>query len=142
MSTIYQAFAEVSDIIKHSEYELIKLIPSKFIEFIENNEDKDYEVNINYELSINEQTLLSDTREILAVIYRDYLCEESERNEIIEKSRMYEESLKEKYNVDNIFKNKKEKILQEVEEKYYLIKQDKWYQKFWNIIKRKIKIWK
>jgi hypothetical protein len=40
--------------------------------------DKQYKLNIDYNININEQNLLSDTRIILSLIYRDYLLNEEE----------------------------------------------------------------
>ena len=66
--------------------------------------------DIDYSKNINEQNLLRDTRIILSLIYRDYICSEEKRQELIEKDRIeikeYEEKQKEKYDVNNIFENR------------------------------------
>jgi hypothetical protein len=73
-----QAFAEVYDILKHSEKEIYNKIPSDVINCITNNMDKEYKLHIDYNININKQNLLSDTRIILSLIYRDYLLNEEE----------------------------------------------------------------
>lgn len=106
-----KVFSEVYDIIYHMEKELYNKIPKKFIHFIKENKDDNYIVNIDYSKSINEQELLQQTRVMLSLIYRDYLCDEEERQELIEKDKKelkrIEDENREKYNPDDIFKNKK-----------------------------------
>ena len=54
---------------------------------------------------------MPDTRAILSLIYRDYICEETEKEILLKKDNeeinKYEEKLKEKYDIDNIFKNRR-----------------------------------
>ena len=52
---VYQnAFKEVSDILENTDEELIKKIPSKFIEFIRNNMNKNYITN-SYHVNVTEE---------------------------------------------------------------------------------------
>lgn len=110
-----QAFSEVYDIIYNME--IYKKIPKSFIELIDNNRDEHYKVNIDYEKSMNEQELQRGTRVILSLIYRDYLCSEEERKILIQKDKetleKIEEEIREKYNPDNIFKNRKNTEIKE-----------------------------
>lgn len=102
---------EVYDIINHMEKEMYSKIPKGFIEFIATNMEKRKNNIIDYSKNINEQELLPETRVILSLIYRDYLCEEDERREILRKDKAeiikYEEELKGKYDVQNIFEKRK-----------------------------------
>ncbi|MCI8833637.1 MAG: hypothetical protein HFJ19_05545 [Clostridia bacterium] len=125
MVEMKKAFAEVHDILKHSELEIQDKIPKKFLDMLEENEDKNYIINIDYDKDINNQELLPYTRDILAMVYTDYLCskeekekfllenekviEEQERQQIIEKNKAMGENL----NNTSIT----------------LIKKEKWYQK-------------
>jgi len=101
------AFTEVYDIINHMEPELKDKIPKKFVNLLKQNRDNDYETNIDYTKSITEQELLKDTKVILGLIYRDFLCSKEKRKELIEQDKKslieYEKSLREKYNPDNLF---------------------------------------
>ena len=105
-----QEFSEVYDIIFNME--LYNKIPKSFIELIDNNRDTSYKVNIDYSKSINEQELKKGTRVLLSLIYRDYLCNEEERQTLIKKDKeelkKAEEELRERYSPDNLFKNKSE----------------------------------
>lgn len=78
-----QAYSEVYNIINHFEKELYAKIPQSFINAIKKNRDLNYKVNIDYTKTINEQELLRETRVILSLIYRDYLCTDEQRKEII-----------------------------------------------------------
>lgn len=96
-----QAFSETYDIINHMEKELYNKISKKFIKFLEENRDVDYVVNIDYTKSINEQKLLKETRIILSLVYRDYICSSEKKHDLIEKDKKkYKEeqkALQEKY---------------------------------------------
>ena len=73
-NNINQAFSEVYDIVNHIEKDLYNKIPKKFIAMLEKNKDEKYVPQIDYSKSINEQKLLKDTRVILSLIYKDYIC--------------------------------------------------------------------
>ena len=107
------SFSEVYDIILHMDKELVKKIPEKFIKFVEQNKAEDYKTNIDYSKSINQQELQKGTRVILSIIYRDYLCSSEKKKELMQNDedelKRIEQKLREKYNLDNLFK-KKEKI--------------------------------
>ena len=109
-NTMNQSYSEVYDIIKHLDKKLYNKIPTGFIEMLRENMDNNYNVEIDYNKSINEQKLLKDTKIILSIIYRDYLCSEEKKKELIEKDKAdlvrYENELREKYNPDKIFKNR------------------------------------
>lgn len=100
---IRKAFAEINDIILHSEIEIQMKIPYKLKKLIKDNMDINYDIKIDYAKSINEQRLLSETRDILAMIYRDYLCKE-ERIEYTQNTKEIEK----KYDITKIFKNEKQ----------------------------------
>ena len=109
-NTMNQSYSEVYDIIKHLDKKLYNKIPTGFIEMLKENMDNNYNVEIDYNKSINEQKLLKDTKIILSIIYRDYLCSEEKKKELIEKDKAdlvrYEKELRERYNPDKIFKNR------------------------------------
>lgn len=77
-----KAFAEVYDIIYHMDGELIDLIPDDFLDMVENEMDEDYDVNIDYDKNLNDQDLLPETRAIITIVYRDYLCDEAEKEKL------------------------------------------------------------
>lgn len=95
-----KAFTEVNIILNQAGEELINKVPEKLLELIKNNEDKNYQVNISEEISYEEQNLMEETKNILALIYRKYWCNEEERkayDEILKKNQIIKE-LEEKVN--------------------------------------------
>lgn len=120
VGTINQSFTEVYDIVKHLDNSLYNKIPNQFIEMLKQNMDTNYNVNIDYSKKINEQELLQDTKVILSLIYRDYICSKEKSQELIEKDKLelkqYEEELKEKHSIENIFKiRKQEQTMQQIQ---------------------------
>lgn len=148
-NSINQAFTEVYDIIIHMEDELIQKIPQDFLNIIKSNRDLSWDLNIDYNESINTQEILHETRIILSLIYRDYICNSEERNQLLKKEKIEiqreEEILSKKYEID--FKTRKEKNkqmneIQKEEKNVYIqeIKQEKWYEKIINKILKIFKI--
>lgn len=64
-------FAEVLDIINNSEKEVKAKIPEKLYQQFEKNTDKSYKVNIDYSKEDWDNNISEETKEILALIYRD-----------------------------------------------------------------------
>ena len=141
-----EAFTEVNEIIKLMPEELVNKIPSKFREMINEEKDEQYKPDIKEPLEkckLKEETII-----ILGLIYRDFLCSPEERKKLHEKDakelqevkKAIEEEARQKYNPEDLFKNKKneEKVTykEETEEKSMtIVQEEKWYQKIFNIIK-------
>lgn len=141
-----EALTEVFDIINNSEQEIKNKIPRKLLEFLKDNVKKDYIVDIDYNNDDWDKKIKQDTKEILALIYRDYLVDQEEREQLIieeaKEEERIEQELREKYNPDNIFKKSKH-IEEQKEETSLIAAEDIWYKRFINKIlnffKRKIK---
>lgn len=131
MNDIRRAYSEVSAILDLLDDEYISKVPRKFIEFIDNEKDNEYFININPNVPLEKQELLPDTINILAMLKLDYWCDtEEEKLELLnilnKNEEEYQEQLREKYNPENLFKNndknKEEKSLTIIEEKSFIIK--------------------
>ena len=143
-----EASAEINEILKYLPKEEVEKIPSKLREFFKEVSSKDYVTNINPNMPLDKQQIKEKTKDIIALIYRNYWCSEEERKELdqklIENDRKFEEELREKYNPDNIFKNnvtttkEEESEVKEAKIEQSLVLQEtgKWYQRFLNMIKR------
>lgn len=111
-NTYTKAYVEILEIINYMGQEYKKKIPSKLLNFFEENKDLDYEYNLE---CLNESTFfLKETLIILALIEQKYWATEKER-EILDKAlkeneKKYQEDLREKYNPDNLFSNRNIKI--------------------------------
>lgn len=138
-----KAVSEVIDILKHSEIEVTQKIPKKFIEFLTKNSDRNYIPNIDYSEENWENSIEEDAKVLIALIYRDYIMSEEEKEKVIEEAKRQEQEIREKYNPDNLFK-KNSKIEneksqddteQEVQKSLLIIKEEKWYERIINKIK-------
>lgn len=105
-----EGISETLDILKHMEKVYTDKLPTKFKEFLEKNQMKNYVPNLDHSKKINEMNIKEKTKEILAVIYMNYWCTAQEKSEYMnllnENEKKYQEDLKERYNSDNLFKNK------------------------------------
>lgn len=131
------ALAEVYDIIQHSAKEVKEKIPANFMQFLKNNMSQE-KVNIDYRISIMEQqNLQPETKVILGIIYRDFLCDQGKKEVLLlkEKKELAESEIKkrEQYNVDNLFKKEEIKPVKNMELIVY--QEEKWYSKIWNKLK-------
>ena len=106
-----QSLSELNKILHYMDGSYFNKLPEKFIKFVENNMDKDYRPNISENIPISEQELKKDTKVLLSLLYRNYWCDEEEKERLkqedIIKKIEYEKELREKYNPDNIFKDSK-----------------------------------
>lgn len=147
-----KACTEVLTIIPHIEQEYSRKIPIKFIKMLEKISDKEYVPNYDISKKLKEQELLEETRAILALIYRDYICTKEEREILLLKEKeerdRIEKEKQEKYNIDfeKIVNNRKqkniiEKLETENETGLIEMQEQKWYKKILNkilqIFKRK-----
>ena len=105
---------QVNEILKYMAPNLKARIPKKFISYFENNKSQNYNWSIDTSLPLEKQNLLTPTKEILTLLYRDYICDDIEKIKIQktlnENDIKYQEKLKEIYNPNNVFKNKQKNI--------------------------------
>ena len=106
-----KAFTEVYEILKVTPIELTSKIPTKFRKIIEENRDKEYRFQL--EESFDEKDLKEETIVILGLIYRDFLADPEEREELqlkdTEAIKKVEEGIKQKYDIENVFDSRKSK---------------------------------
>jgi len=74
-----QACSEVCFILENLEESAKTRIPEKIINLIEKNKVKYYDINIDLSIPLNKQNLKDETKAILSLLYRKFLCDESER---------------------------------------------------------------
>lgn len=151
-NTTNQAFCEVYDVIGHFEEEMQEKIPKSFMNLIKDNRDLEYTFNIDYTIDIKKQ-LLKESKVILSLIYRDYLCSKEKREELLaldlEEIRREEKILQEKYEID--FESRKKEKVEKIEDKKEIqdnkeekqeetlpikVEKEKWYTKIFNFIKK------
>lgn len=116
-----EAAVEVLDILDNTNKEDVAKIPLNFIKFLVDNASEDYVVNFDHSKPISELNIKEKTREILGIIYINWWCDNNQKEQykkqIEEQEKREQEELREKYNPNNIFKNKKSaKISDEIQE--------------------------
>ena len=96
-----RAFSEIIEILNHTDKQLVEKIPDNFIKFLFENMDKEYKVEIDFFDENWENTILEETKAILALIYRDYIVSIEERKDLLieekEEKEKQERELREKY---------------------------------------------
>ena len=106
MNSLYQ----ISEILKYITPTLKARIPKKIISYIESNKSKDYSWKIDKTLPLEKQELLPTTKELITVLYKDYMCDDISKlklNKVLNENQIkYENEVREKYNPDNIFKER------------------------------------
>ena len=85
------------------------------------NASEDYVVNFDHSKPISELNIKEKTKEILGTIYINWWCDNNQKEhykkQIEEQEKREQEQLREKYNPNNIFENKKSaQISNEIQE--------------------------
>ena len=106
-----EAAVEFNCILEYTSEEVKNRIPKKFLDFLQSIQSKTYKFEYDKTKKLDEQKLKPKTRGLIALVYQDYICNETEKEEYIQKSKkiikQVEESKREKYNPNDIFKDKK-----------------------------------
>ncbi len=119
-----EIYTDISVIIKMMPDEMKSRISREFIEFIEDKKSMNYLSSINPKVPLGEQILKEETKVLLGIIYRDYLCDKVEKVRLLEKDKQELDRLElekqQKYNPDNLFKKetKKENVQETALMKY------------------------
>lgn len=147
-----EAAVEVLDILNHTNKEDVARIPQSFIKFLTDISNKSYKAKFNYEQPINGLNLRKQTKELLGFIYITWWCNKEEHEKyknIIHENNNKKEKIKETYNVNDTFKNKKEnqehRIIQNenvMEKNIVEYKKENIFKKFLNKILRFFSIMK
>ena len=106
-----EAYAEVDSILNLMDSKYVLEIPKQLREMFRNKKSNNYTKKIVANKPLQEQNLNSETLEILAVLNYNYWCkDENKKKELLnlyyENELKEEQELREKYNPDNLFKNK------------------------------------
>ena len=109
MSNRKNAYAEVYTILQELNEEEYNKIPPEVIKTIEANRNEEYEYELDDELDLKDQPMLSETKAILFNLFRDYLATPEQKAKIIRmqnEARQKNELKKQQmYNTD-VFANK------------------------------------
>ena len=142
-----EAAVEVLDILEHTADEKVNLIPQKFINYLKENAANDYVAKLDYSKPINEMNIKIETKGILGTICRNWWWNQEEKQEyarlVREKEIKKQEEAREKYNPDDIFKNKHKETIEETKEQENVTTMVEYkesvFTKLFNFIKRLFK---
>lgn len=127
-----RAYSEANYIINSMPEKMKNKIPDDIITNIQNKMDKDYVVKIK---DIEYDELLPDTEKILAVLYADYIAPEEEIRFIKDTEKRIKNKKIQEINKNVINPFKKSKITH-VKQEVTIVKNKKWYEKFFSWIKK------
>lgn len=120
-STYAKAYKEVIEIIKYFPKKEYVKIPEEKIEFYQKNMDKNYNFIINPEIDLSEQNISPEANAIIVNLFSEYFATEEQKVKIKEilnlNQKKEEQEKREKYNPDNLFKNKHKEPTGEVNER-------------------------
>ena len=133
-----KVFSEIYEILKYLPNDLSNKIPKYLKENIENNRDKDYKYKYDANLKVYENEMMEETKDFIAGLYLNYICDEQEKDELIDicvkNDQKKEKELRKKYNPNDLFNKNinKKRVPQNME-------MIKYKENFWKKIVNKIK---
>lgn len=105
------AYKEVIEVLKYTKREDVNKIPKYMILLWKTNMKKDYNFKINKNKPLEEQNLSIEAKAIIANIFKKYWATDYQKERIEAKEKYDMEQIEkekhEKYNSDDIFKNRK-----------------------------------
>ena len=114
MIDLNKRLVEVEDILQKLDSTYKDKIPKEIWKYIRQNKDNDYWFSYNEKEPLINQPLNIDTVAILTYINMEYLLDKKQKQDTIELLRkdeiFLEEKKREKYNPDDLFKNKNSKV--------------------------------
>ena len=140
-----EAMVEILDILNNSDESIREKIPKNVILFWEKNKSSTYKPQLDHSKPINEMNLKDKTKDLITMIYLNYLCNDVERKntvKVIEKNeQIYQEKLRKKYNPDDIFKkHNKEKTEENVKDLIAVKEKESIFTRIINSIKKFFRI--
>ena len=141
-----KAYTEVLEILKYMPKDDVNKIPKELVNTFEYKKDNNYIFAINEYQDFSKLKVLNETKAIMVNIFRDYWASPEQKEKIKTRQkhdmRIIEEEKRKKYNSDSIFKNKQSIVIENIapennEQHTEMIeyKEQKWYQKIFNLIK-------
>lgn len=139
-----ESVQNISDISKETltflaffDNKMIEKIPGHIItKLCEEAADSKLDFYIDVNKSFEEQKISEKSKDLISLIYYDYIAEEDEKKEILKQwnlnEKNYQNAQKEKYNYYNIFANKENTTCVELIE----VKRETIFQKIKNLLKK------
>lgn len=92
--------------------EILKKLPNKFVQFIIENKNDEYKFEYDNNKQLMEQNISEESKQILTLIYQDFLCTKEQSDELnkilIQNEKREQEELSQKYSYEKLFPEQKE----------------------------------
>ena len=135
------AMSELLYFLKGFSDEEISKIPKELMNFLEENADKNYKCNFDYNANIEDLQLRDETYGLISMICYNYWCETPEEKKqyldlLNESEKEYQKHISEKYNLDKLFANKVSRHDEKTQLAMVKYDKEKWYKKILMFLKR------
>ncbi len=133
-----KSLSEVYEILKLMPESILNKIPQKLKDIIKNERDIEYKIIVKEPLNIED--FQYETIVLLGMIYRDFLCDENEKNILkqreIDLANQYDEEIRKMYNPDDLFNRRKKANIGKSESLPIKVEEDrKWFKKIFELVK-------
>ena len=88
-----KSFGEVLEVIEHKERGLVRKIPREFMECLRQNADMTHEVMFDSSKRLKEQAISKESKEILAMLYNEYICKDETEEKVLNTKNNLQEKL-------------------------------------------------
>ena len=144
---IQETYSEVYCILNMLGENYIKRLPNSLYKIIRDSKSLTYNPQYSKEKSLNEQNIKRESLSMIALFHLNYWCNSNEEKEQLKQlfknnEEKHQAEIREKYNPDNLFKNKHKEINKEIEKEnetaivqYHesiLTKIKKWFMRIFN----------
>ncbi len=141
-----KAYYEVLILLKYLPSKYTKMLPKQILKLFETEKIENKQFIIDLENPINKEFLSKETIEIIAMLNYEYWCkDEKEKQKLYEmyckNEEKYQDVLREKYDIERIFNEKKAKKIKYTNEENteMVVYKESFFQKVINKIKQIIK---
>ena len=110
---IQETYSEVYGILNMLGENYIKRLPNSLYEMIRDSKSLTYNPQYSKEISLNEQNIKRESLSMIALFHLNYWCNSNEEKEQLKQlfknnEEKHQAEIREKYNPDNLFKNRKQ----------------------------------
>ena len=109
------AATETLYILKNTNEDDVRKIPTEFIDFLKSIANQNYEPKLDNSKTLDQMEIQEETKGILGAIYRNWWCSEEEKiyyNQLFKEEELkIQQEKRIKYNPNDIFKEKKQQVV-------------------------------
>lgn len=141
-----EIYSEVYSILNMLGESYIEKLPSKLYNLIKEEKSAEYNPQYNGTIALEQQNIKKETLSMIALFHLNYWCnseeEKHELNKLFnENEEKYQAELREKYNTDNLFKNRNEEKAENIVTEQSLVEyKEPFFKRILNKIKSLFKL--